>query len=66
MTNGTARSVQIPLSLLGSGCFEATVWQDGVSPNDVDRTTRQVSGRNALSVAMSAGGGAAIHIRPVD
>ena len=65
MTNGTARRVDIPLSLLGSGRFEATVWQDGASPNMVDRTTRQVTSGDTLSVQMSAGGGAAIHIRPV-
>lgn len=66
MTNETARGIDIPLSLLGSGRFEATVWQDGASPNDVIRTTRQATSRDTLSIQMNAGGGAAIHIRPID
>ena len=65
MTNETARRIEIPLSLLGAGRFEATLWQDGASANDVARTTRQVTSGDTLSVQMSAGGGAAIHIRPI-
>jgi alpha-glucosidase len=66
MTNEMARNVNIPLSLLGPGRFEATVWQDGASTNDVERTTRQVTSRDTLSIQMKAGGGAAIHIRPIN
>lgn len=64
MTNETARTVDIPLSLLGPGRFEATIWQDGASPNEVERDTRQVTSRDTLSVKMTAGGGAAIRLTP--
>lgn len=66
MTNGTARKVRIPLSLLGSGRFEATIWQDGASGNEVNRTVRQVTSRDSLSIQMSAGGGGAIHLTPIN
>ncbi|HEX7694859.1 MAG TPA: glycoside hydrolase family 97 protein [Sphingomonas sp.] len=64
MTNETARTVDIPLSLLGPGRFEATIWQDGTSPNEVERVTREVTSRDRLSVKMTAGGGAAIRLTP--
>lgn len=66
MTHGTARNVRIPLSLLGSGRFDATIWQDGASPNNLDRITQQVTSRDALSIQMNAGGGAAIHLKPAN
>lgn len=66
MTNGIARKVAIPLSLLGPGRFEATIWQDGASPNEVDRTMKTVSSGDTLSIAMSASGGAAIRISPAN
>jgi alpha-glucosidase len=66
MTDGTARKVRIPLSLLGTGRFEATIWQDGASANEVNRMARTVTSRDALSIQMSAGGGAAIHLKPVN
>lgn len=66
MTNGSARKVRVPLSLLGSGRFEATIWQDGASGNEVNRTVRQVTSRDSLSIQMSAGGGAAIHLAPIN
>ena len=64
MTNETARTVDIPLSLLGSGRFEATIWRDGTSPNDVERVARKVTSRDSLSIKLAAGGGAAIRLTP--
>jgi alpha-glucosidase len=64
MTNGEARTVTIPLSVLGRGRFTATVWQDGAGPNDVNRTTRSVSAKDSLTITMAPGGGAAIILTP--
>lgn len=66
MTNETARTVAIPLALFEPGRFEATIWSDGSSPNAVERATRAVSSGDTLSLAMRAGGGGAIRLRPVD
>jgi alpha-glucosidase len=64
MTNQNGRTVTIPLSFLGRGRFTATVWQDGVGPNDVNRTTRSVGAKDSLTITMSPGGGAAIILTP--
>jgi alpha-glucosidase len=66
MTNEQGRSVEIPLDLLGTGRFEATVWQDGRSANDVVRKTRTVTASHKLTVKLGPGGGAAIRLTPAD
>jgi alpha-glucosidase len=66
-----ARKVTIPLGFLGNGAFEATVWADvpesaatatkvGVTPKPLPAA----KGARSLDVALVAGGGAAVHIRP--
>ena len=64
MTNEEARTVKIPLSFLGRGTFNATTWQDGTGPNDVQRIDRTVTARDVLTVPLAAGGGAAVMIKP--
>lgn len=66
MNAGDARTITIPLALLGKGRFEAQVWQDGASPNEVTTKTITISSRDSLAVSMAWGGGAAIRIRPLD
>jgi alpha-glucosidase len=65
MTNEQPRTVAIPLDFLGGGKFTAEIWQDGDGPNDVDHVVKSVSKGEVLQVHMSAGGGAAIAIKPV-
>ena len=60
MTNERERVVDIPLSFLPSGSFQATVWQDGARPNDVDRVVKQVTRRDRLKIRLAGGGGAAV------
>jgi len=62
MTNQEARTITIPLSFLGGGRFTATVWQDGADPNDVRRTTRQVSAKDSLILKMAPGGGSTVFL----
>jgi alpha-glucosidase len=66
MTNEQARSIEIPLSLLGKGKYEAAIWQDGATANDVDRTVSMVSDKDKLPIRMSRGGGAAIVLTPAN
>ena len=61
-----ARNVIVPLTLLGMGRFEAQIWQDGATPNEVTTKSITVTSRDSLSIAMTDGGGAAIRIRPID
>jgi alpha-glucosidase len=65
MTNEQARTVAIPLAFLGAGTFKAEIWQDGAGANDVEHVVKSVSSRDILDIPMSAGGGAAIIIKPV-
>ncbi|HYC94555.1 MAG TPA: glycoside hydrolase family 97 protein [Sphingomicrobium sp.] len=65
MTNEQARTVEIPLTMLGRGTFNATIWRDGAGPNDVERTDRRVTPTDRLTIAMSTAGGAAIVLEPV-
>ncbi|TYT25762.1 glycoside hydrolase family 97 protein [Luteimonas viscosa] len=65
MTNETARTLEVDLSFLGDGRFEATLWQDGAAPTDVRREARTLdAGERALSLQLSSGGGAAIRLSP--
>lgn len=65
MTNEQSRTVAIPLGFLGGGKFKAEIWQDGDGANDIDHVVKSVSAGDVLHVRMSAGGGAAIAIKPV-
>ena len=66
MNAGGARNVIVPLTLLGAGRFEAQIWQDGATPNEVTAKSITVTGRDSLTIAMTDGGGAAIRIHPID
>jgi len=64
MTNEEARDVDIPLSMLGAGKYTASIWQDGVSANDVERVTKKVTRGDSLHIRMTPGGGAAVILAP--
>jgi len=60
MTNEQGRVIDIPMSFLPSGTFQATVWQDGAEPNDVEKVVKQVTRRDRLRIKLARGGGAAV------
>lgn len=60
MTNEQEREVDIPLSFLPAGSFQATIWQDGAGPNDVERLVKRVTRRDRLTIRLARGGGAAL------
>jgi alpha-glucosidase len=64
MTNEQERVVDIPLSFLPPGSFQATVWQDGAQPNEVDRLVKRVTRRDRLKIRLAGGGGAAVILTP--
>jgi alpha-glucosidase len=65
MTNEQSRTVAIPLGFLGGGKFKADIWQDGGAANDVEHVVKSISNRDVLHIHMSAGGGGAIAIKPL-
>ncbi len=60
LNNEDARTVDIPLSFLAKGQYQATLWQDGATANEVERTTSKVSAVDRMTVKLARGGGAVI------
>ena len=69
MTDWSERVVDVPLSFLGAGQYEATIYADGVNANkvatDYTVTTRAVDAGGRLTLALKQGGGAVVRLRPV-
>ena len=65
MTDATPRALDVPLDFLGKGRFTATLWQDGTAPTDVTKTTRVVTSRDTLSLALAGSGGGVIRLIPI-
>lgn len=66
MTGNDSESIDVPLSFLGAGNFDATLLLDVPSgrPTDLDQRNKTVDAADALSVEMSRGGGFVATIRP--
>jgi len=65
MTNESQRKLEVDLSFLGEGIYDATLWQDGQSPTDVRRDARRLGASgDKLVLRLSSGGGAAIRLSP--
>jgi alpha-glucosidase len=62
MNDEQARTVTVPLSLLGTGQWRATQWSDGATPTDVGTASTTVSGSVTLNLAAS--GGATMVLQP--
>jgi alpha-glucosidase len=69
MTDGTARSLDIPLEFLSDGKYRATIWADAYEadeyPDRVMKSDREVSSQDKLTANMAPGGGHLIHLVPV-
>lgn len=69
MTNESARTLAVPLSFLGSGTWNATVYADGTPETSAYQTpvvvsTRTVTSATLLSAAMAPCGGQAVVLKP--
>ncbi len=69
MTDWTARDLTLPLDFLGEGTYQAELFDDGINAhrigNDYRKTTRQVTRRDTITVAMAPGGGWAARFTPL-
>jgi len=65
MTADQARTEKVSLGFLPPGRWKATIWQDGEGAREVHRTERSVTPKDVLSLALSAGGGAAVVLEPL-
>jgi alpha-glucosidase len=68
MTDGTARSLDIPLEFLSDGKFRATIWADVYEadeyPDRLMKSELDVTNQDKLTAAMAPGGGHLIHLVP--
>ncbi|MDR0543472.1 MAG: glycoside hydrolase family 97 protein [Dysgonamonadaceae bacterium] len=68
MTNWESREMEIDLSFLGNGKFEALIMTDGINANananDYKKEIKQVSAADKLKIAMAQGGGWSAIINP--
>ncbi len=68
MTNGDARDLEIPLSFLGAGEFEAQIFADGADADKVATSVaiskKQVKAGDKLAIHLAPGGGAAVIFEP--
>lgn len=70
MTGHTLRNLEIPLSFLPEGDFDAYIWSDDASqpddPNRLQETHRRVTRQIQLPTTLLPGGGQVIRLVPVD
>ncbi|MGB3456292.1 MAG: glycoside hydrolase family 97 protein [Litorimonas sp.] len=72
VTDSEARTVEIDLSFLGDGAYEAQIYRDGPGadyesdPYDMVIETRTVSAADALTLPLGRSGGAAIRFRALE
>jgi alpha-glucosidase len=68
MTNWTPRTVQVPLTFLGSGSYTAEIYADAAdadtNPRHVAISRQVVNAGQTLSLKLASGGGCAIRFTP--
>lgn len=69
ITNWNERELNLNLSFLGEGQFEAEIFQDGINADregtDYKRIVKRVSGNEKLKIKLAPGGGWVARIHPV-
>jgi alpha-glucosidase len=69
ITDWDARELDVPLSFLGSGAYDAEIYADGpnaaAQPKDSVVEKRRVDARTVLKLNLAPGGGSAIRLVPV-
>jgi len=69
ITDWDARELDLPLSFLGSGAYDAEIYADGsnaaAQPKDSVAEKRRVNAQTVLKLKLAPGGGSAIRLVPV-
>jgi alpha-glucosidase len=68
LTDWDRRTVEVPLTFLGTGSWEATLWADGANADkvgtDYRRRVSDAQASGALRLDLAPGGGAVVRLRP--
>jgi alpha-glucosidase len=69
LTDWDQREIEIPLAFLGEGNHEAEIYSDApdaaTQPTHTSIERKRVDSTDTLRLRLASGGGAAIHIRPI-
>jgi alpha-glucosidase len=69
ITDWDARELDVPLSFLGSGTYDAEIYSDGpkaaTEPKDSVLAKQRVTAQTVLKLKLAPGGGGAIRLVPV-
>jgi len=63
---GGGRVENVSLRFLPPGRYRATVWEDGATPNELQRTEREVKAGDVLPLRLATAGGAAVILEPMN
>lgn len=72
VSDENSRTIDLPLSFLSAGAYDATIYQDGVgahwrtNPYPLALNKQQVTQDSTIPVRLAAGGGAAIALVPIE
>ena len=70
MTDWTPRTLDVPLSFLPAGSYQAEIWSDTPqtekNPNILVKNQRTVAAQDMIQAKLAAGGGWVMHIKPAD
>jgi alpha-glucosidase len=68
ITNEDARDLDVPLSFLGNGAYDAEIYSDGpnaaAKPADSVMEKRRVNAQTVLKLKLAPAGGSAIRLAP--
>ena len=68
MTDWMPRSLEIPLTFLGDGSYEASIWADAndadVNPRHLIKQTMPVTAKDKITAKLTFAGGQVIHLKP--
>lgn len=64
MTDGAARTVTVPLAMLGKGRFAAAISEDGDQPATLRHRAMQVTAADSIDLRLAPGGGGVIRLAP--
>lgn len=67
INNTNARSLSVPLSFLGSGAYEMTIYEDApdsdAEPNHLQKRIEEVTAKDVIKIYVAGSGGAAMQIK---
>ena len=64
MTNADGRTIDVPLSFLGTGAFTAKQWVDGADANSLIQSTTTVTAKDHVALDVKGAGGGVIVLTP--